>query len=452
MSTRAPSVQSPAGVSDARPVTETPAQGRVRQRRMALAAIVGTAVEWYDFYLYAAMASIVFATVFFPAVDPQLAALQSLATFAVGFVARPIGGVVFGALGDRIGRKRTLVLTFGLMGISTGIIGLLPDFATIGAWAPIMLVLLRILQGMGAGAEFASAAVASYEHADAGKRGSMGAWPALGMNLGLLLSAATVFVIALFGDEFLMSIGWRIPFVASFLLVAVGLWVRAAVPETPDFERETDRHDARRKSPLLQLFRQDWRGLAVVIVVALGCTSISYIFKTFSLAYLTQFKGIPASDSALGVTLAGIAAVLVIPCIGRLCDRWSSKHVLVLGAVLGGAWGGIFLALLNSGNRWAIWAALIVGSGIIAPMMIGAQGSFYSRQFPVATRSTGVGTAREAGTAIAGALAPLGALALVTASPTNSTFGVGVVLVVSAVLAIVPAMLDQGRKHSASKN
>lgn len=419
---------------------------------MAFASVVGTAVEWYDFYLYAAMASIVFASVFFPGADPQVAALQSFATFAVGFLARPIGGVVFGALGDHIGRKRTLVITFAMMGICTGLIGLLPDYATIGVWAPIALVLLRVLQGMGAGAEFASAAVASYEHADPGNRGRMGAWPALGMNLGLALSAATVFALSLVGEDFLLGIGWRIPFVLSFALVGVGLWVRSSVPETPEFASARDDHQGRAGFGLLALFRNDWRGLAVVVVIALGCTSISYIFKSFSLVYLTQFKSVPAAQSSLGVTLAGITAIAVIPFIGALCDRWSSKTVLIVGAVLGGLWSPVFLVLLNTGESLAIWIALIVGTGLIVPMMIAAQGSFYSRQFPVATRSSGVGTARELGTAISGAAAPFGALALVASSPSNSTVGVVVLLIFSAILVVVTALFDPGRKHSTALN
>lgn len=432
--------------------SETPEQRALRQRRMALASVVGTAVEWYDFYLYAAMASIVFASVFFPGGDPGVAAMQSLATFAVGFVARPLGGVVFGALGDHIGRKRTLVITFALMGLSTGLIGLLPDYATIGVWAPVALVCLRVLQGMGAGAEFASAAVASYEHADAGNRGRMGSWPALGMNLGLALSAATVFVLSLFGEDFLLGVGWRIPFILSFALVAVGMWVRTSVPETPEFVNEREQHGRRHTFSLVELFRRDWRGLMVVVLVGLGATSISYIFKTFSLAYLTQFKDVPASRSSLGVTMAGITAVAVIPFIGRMCDRWSSKTVLIVGAVLGGLWSMAFLALLGTGNSIAIWTALVVGSGLIAPMMLAAQGSFYSRQFPVDTRSSGVGTARELGTAIAGGAAPLGALAIVAASPTNSTLGVGVILVVAAILVVVAALFDQGHKYSTARN
>jgi MFS family permease len=338
------------------------------------------------------------------------------------------------------------------MGVSTALIGLLPSYATIGYWAPAALVLLRVLQGMGAGAEFASVAVASYEHADSKKRGSMGSWPALGMNIGLVLSSATVYVLSLFGDEFLFGIGWRIPFVLSIVLVLIGMWVRKTVPETPDFAAHAIQQEPGRKTPLIEVFRQDWRGLTVVIVIALGYTSISYIFKTFSLAYATQFQGISAGDTALGVMLAGIVAVLIIPSLGKLCDTWSSRNVLVLGGVLAGIWASVFLVLLGTGSTWAMWIALIVGSGIIAPMMIAAQGSFYSRQFPVSTRSSGVGTAREVGTAIAGATAPLGALALVTASATNSTFGVGVVLIGAAVMVIIPAFFDQGCKHSTARN
>lgn len=431
---------------------ETASKANIRQRRMALAAVVGTAVEWYDFYLYAAMASIVFATVFFPGDNPQVAGLYSFATFAVGFLARPIGGIVFGALGDRIGRKKILVLTFGLMGVTSMLIGFIPSYATIGVWAPILLVVLRILQGMGAGAEFASAAVASYEHADKSTRGQMGAWPAFGMNIGLVLSSATVFLLSLAGDDFLLDIGWRIPFLASIVLVGVGIWVRKAVPETPDFVETAQHRTAGSRFPLIQLLRNDWRGLNIVILIAIGYTSISYIFKTFSIAYVTQYENVSAAVSTLAVTFAGIAALVVIPFIGRLCDRWSSRNVFIAGGALSGLWAFAFLTLLSTGGTWQIIIAVVVGSGLFVPMMITAQGSFYSRQFPVESRSSGVGASREIGTAISGAIAPVGALALVAASTTNSNAGVGIVLAISALLVIVPALFDQGKRYSSSHN
>lgn len=215
--------------------TETPEQNRKRLRKVAAATIFGSMLEWYDFYLYATMAAIVFSKIFFDASNPQVASLLAFSTFAIGFIARPFGGVLFGYLGDRFGRKQVLVVTFCMMGLCTTLIGLIPSYASIGIWAPIILVLVRIIQGLGAGAELSAAAVTSYEHASEGKRGSQGAWPALGLNLGLLLSSLTVYLLTMNGNDFLLSGGWRIPFICSIVLVGVGFWVRRSIPETPQF-------------------------------------------------------------------------------------------------------------------------------------------------------------------------------------------------------------------------
>jgi MFS family permease len=194
---------------------ETPQEEKKRLRKVATATIVGSMLEWYDFYLYATMASIVFSKVFFDTSNPQVATLQAFATFAIGFIARPLGGIFFGYFGDRYGRKKMLFVTFCLMGICTAAIGLIPSYDSIGVWAAVFLVAIRIIQGLGAGAELAGAAVTSYEHASSDKKGRQGAWPALGLNLGLLLSSLTVYVLTLNGDEFLLSGGWRIPFLLS---------------------------------------------------------------------------------------------------------------------------------------------------------------------------------------------------------------------------------------------
>lgn len=218
------------------PGTETPEQTRKRLRKVAAATIFGSMLEWYDFYLYATMAAIVFSKIFFDNSDPKTATLMAFSTFAIGFIARPFGGILFGYLGDKFGRKQVLVLTFCLMGVCTTLIGLIPSYASIGIWAPILLVFIRIIQGLGAGAELSGAAVTSYEHASQGKRGSQGAWPALGLNLGLLLSSLTIYLLTINGNEFLLAGGWRIPFICSIVLVGVGLWVRNSIPETPQFE------------------------------------------------------------------------------------------------------------------------------------------------------------------------------------------------------------------------
>ncbi|MGW2332191.1 MFS transporter [Streptomyces sp. NPDC001700] len=428
---------------------ETPGDERKRIRRVATAAIVGTTVEWFDFYLYATMASIVFGKVFFPSGDSQVASLQSFATFAIGFIARPIGGIVFGRLGDRIGRKNMLVVTFTMMGAATAAIGLLPGYAQIGIWAPILLVVLRIVQGMGAGAEFAGAAVVSYEHARPGRRGSQGAWPALGLNIGVVLSSLSVTLLTVNGDEFLLAGGWRIPFILSIVLVGVGVWIRRIVPETPAYEAEKQKA---RRVRFADVLRGHWRATLVVFVIALGYSALTYIYKTFSVAYLTEFEDVGANASSTAVLIAALIAIVVIPFFGRLSDAISSKRVNVIGGVLSIAFAFPFLWLLEDGHTWAIVLGIGLGAGVVSPMMFAAQGALLSRQFPTEVRSTGVGTARELGAALAGGVVPLAALGLVTASPTNSTVGVSIILVGLGALVVLGGVFEQGHKHSTDKN
>lgn len=438
---------------------ENEVEKKKRLRRVAGATVVGSMLEWYDFYLYAMMASIVFSKVFFQPGDEN-AMFKSVATFTIGFLARPVGGIMFGWFGDKFGRKRMMILTFYLMGFCTVAIGLTPTYATIGIWASIILILLRICQGIAAGAELAAAVVTSYEHADPKRRGSQSAWPALGLNLGLLLSSLTVYLLSLGGDDFLINGGWRIPFIMSIALVFVGIWVRSKLPETPEFTKTTQQsaNEQVAKAPSLsvdifkELFTKHRRSLIVVFFVAGGYVALSYIFKTFSLSYLSAYKGTPASVTSLAVTIASLFAIIVVPISGKLCDKYGSKKVILVGGVISLLFAYPFMALLATGQNMMIYISIGIGTGFLAPLMFAAQGSFLSRQFPVSVRATGIGIAREIGTALAGGFAPLLALALVQKSPTNSITGVVIILLIAALVVIVSALCDQGRRFTTAIN
>ncbi|WP_409465327.1 MFS transporter [Amycolatopsis sp. GA6-003] len=422
---------------------------RKAPRGVGVAVIVGSALEWFDFYLYASMAALVFGHVFFPPGNDAAATMASVATFAVGFLARPVGGIVFGALGDRIGRKKVLSWTFVLMGVSSAGIGLLPGYASAGLLAPVLLVVLRLLQGLGAGAEFGGAIAVAYEHADPRKRGRQGSWPALGVNVGLLVSSLAVAGLTTLDKEFLHGFGWRIPFLASFLLVGVGLWVRRRVPETPEFENlvrsKKNRPRGWANRPLVKLFRSDWRALAVVMVITIGYNGVSYVFKTFSLAYLTNFRGVPANVGALGISIASGTAIVTVPIAGWISDRIGAKKVVVAGAVATGLLAFPFFWLLDTGVNWYIWLGLVFATGIVVPAMLSAQGAFLAKQFPAEVRSTGLGTGREVGGAVSGGLAPLAALAIVEASATHATWGVSLLFLAGALCIGLGALADQSR-------
>lgn len=408
------------------------------------AVVIGSALEFFDFFLYATMAALVFGPIFFPSENSTTGTLAAVATFSVGFLARPFGGIIFGILGDKIGRKTVLSMTFLLMGISTGLIGLIPSYATIGIAAPILLVLLRILQGLGAGAEFGSAIAVSYEHADPKSRGRLGSWPALGVNIGLLASSLTVAIITSFSDEFLYTWGWRIPFIASFVLVFLGFWVRQQMPETPEFEQVAAKAQRRRKArPLRDLLKSDWRGLIVVMTITVGYNSLTYIFKTFSLSYLAEFRDVAANIGALGITFASACAIVAIPVAGRFCDRVGAQRVILFGAAGTAVLAFPFFWLLNTENPLYIWAGLILGSGIAIPIILAASGSFLAQQFPTEVRASGLGAGREVGGAFAGGLAPLAALTIVTMSSTNATWGVSLIFILGAALIAAGTLFDQ---------
>lgn len=419
---------------------------RKTHRSVGPAVVIGSALEWFDFYLYASMAALVFGPVFFPSENSATGTLAAVATFAVGFLARPFGGILFGILGDKIGRKAVLSITFLLMGVSSGLIGLIPSYASIGMAAPVLLVVLRITQGLGAGAEFGSAIAVSYEHADKKSRGRLGSWPALGVNIGLLVSSLTVAILTSLSDDFLYTWGWRTPFIASFALVGLGFWVRRQMPETPDFERLASQKKKLAKTrPMRDLIKSDWRGLAVVMAITIGYNASSYVFKTFSLSYLTEFRDVAANVGAFGITLASATAIITVPIAGRICDLIDARRVVLLGAAGIAALAFPFFWLLDTGRPLYIWAALILATGIAIPAILAASGSFLARQFPTEVRASGLGTGREVGGAFAGGLAPLAALTMVTVSSSNATWGVSLLFLACAIFIAGGSLFDQQR-------
>ncbi|WP_208722241.1 MFS transporter [Rhodococcus qingshengii] len=437
-------------------MTETNTRDAVADRaktlkRIKWGVVVGSALEWFDFYLYASMAALVFGHVFFPSEDSGTSTLAAFSTFAVGFLARPFGGMIFGYLGDRIGRKSVLTITFMLMGVSTGLIGLIPSYAAIGIAAPILLVITRIFQGMGAGAEGSTAAILAYEHADRGSRGRQAAWPSLGSSIGLLASSLTVAGLTSLDPEFLHSWGWRIPFVFSFILIGVGTWVRRHLPETPEFEQVSARAGAGKQAHTIRdLMRTNWRALAVVMVFTIGYMSASYTFKTFSLSYLYEFRGIAANVGSFGIALASLVAIGVIPIVGRLCDRYDPRLLLLVAASSTALLAFPFFWMLNTGQSIYIWVALIIASGVLMPTVLAASGSFLSSQFPTHVRSSGVAVGREVGGSFAGGLAPLAALSMVAASDTNATWGVSLLFIAAAACIAAGCIFDQ-TQHARSQ-
>ena len=379
-------------------------------RRVVMASLIGTTIEWYDFFLYGSAAALVFNKLFFPEFDPLTGTLLAFATYALGFVARPVGGVVFGHFGDRIGRKRLLMLSLILMGVATIFIGLLPTYAQVGIWAPIGLIALRLVQGFAVGGELGGAVLMAAEHGDAARRGFWASWPQAGVPAGNLLAAAVLAIMAaLQTEEDFLDWGWRVPFILSALLVVVGWYIRNRVAESPMFEAEFDAAEAPARVPAIEVLRERPKALVLGAGLRVGENISYYILTVFSLTFLVDVSK-ESRSLALNALLIGAAVqFFAIPLFAALSDRIGRRPVYAFGAFGLAAWCFVMFGLLGSGDNASIISALVVGL-VLHGAMYGPQAAFITELFPTRIRYSGVSLAYQLTSIVAGSLAPIIAL------------------------------------------
>lgn len=390
------------------------ASDRSQTPRIAMAAFVGTALEWYDFFIYGTAAALVFNKVFFPALSPVAGTLAAFAAFGVGFVARPLGGLVLGNLGDRLGRREILLLTLLLMGVATIGIGLLPGYQTIGIWAPLLLVLARLVQGFAAGAEYAGAVVISVENAPARRRGLFGSWACLGVAFGVLASTGVFAVFDRLPHADFLAWGWRVPFLLSVILIAFGVLARLRLAESPAFE-DLRRNQRLERLPVLKALRSHPRSVLVVIGSRLAENSFGYAYPVFLVAYATKYAGLNSGTVLTGVVIASAVELVTIPLFASLSDRVGRRAVYMAGAAFSAVWIFPVFWLLDSGSTGLVWLAFVVGQGVAVPAMFAPQAAYYAELFGTAVRYSGFAFARELGSIFAGGLTPFAATALVAA-------------------------------------
>ncbi|MFE2326493.1 MFS transporter [Streptomyces sp. NPDC059385] len=400
----------------AAPATPSATPGNIR--RVVAASLVGTTIEWYDFFLYGSAAALVFNKLFFPSSEPLVGTLLAFLTYAIGFAARPLGGVVFGHYGDKIGRKKLLILSLLMMGGATFAMGLLPTHASIGVGAPILLTLLRLLQGFALGGEWGGAVLLVSEHGDDKSRGFWASWPQAGAPGGNLLATGVLALLAAVqSDEAFLAWGWRVPFLLSGVLVVVGLWIRVSVSESPVFleaqarAAEQAAAGAKEKLPVAEVFRTNWRGVLTAIGTRLGENISYYILTAFLLVYVTTHLGLSKSNGLNAVLIGSAVHFVTIPAWGALSDRIGRRPVTLIGSVGMTGWAFAFFAMLDTKSFPAIAAAVTIGL-LFHGAMYGPQAAFISEMFDTTVRYSGASMGSQLASIIGGALAPIVAVEL----------------------------------------
>ncbi|WP_030690976.1 MFS transporter [Streptomyces globisporus] len=386
--------------------------------RIVGASLIGTTIEWYDFFLYGSAAALVFNTLFFPSADPLVGTLIAFITYAIGFAARPLGGIVFGHFGDKIGRKKLLVLSLLMMGGATFAMGLLPTYDTIGVWAPVLLTVLRLVQGFALGGEWGGAVLIVSEHGGDKNRGFWASWPQAGAPGGNLLATGVLSLLAAVqSDAAFQSWGWRIPFLLSGLLVMIGLWIRVSVSESPVFLEAQAKAEAaaaqgvKEEAPVVEVFKRSWREVLSAIGTRFGENISYYILTSFLLVYVTTHLGL-AKSTALNAVLIGSAVHFVtIPLWGALSDRIGRRPVTLIGSAGMAIWAFVFFGLVDS-KSFVVIALAVTAGLLLHGAMYGPQAAFISEMFDTKVRYSGASMGSQLASILAGALAPIIAVEL----------------------------------------
>ena len=406
-------------------------------RRVVVASMIGTTIEWYDFFLYGTAAALVFNKLFFPRADPLTGTLLAFATYALGFVARPLGGLVFGHFGDRIGRKQLLMLSLMLMGVSTFLIGLLPTFGQVGLLAPLMLVLLRLIQGFAVGGEWGGAVLMVCEYGDARRRGFWAGWPQAGVPAGNLLAAGVLAIMsAIQSEQDFLAWGWRVPFLLSAVLIAIGYWVRSSLAESPVFAQAVAERGVER-APVLEAIRRRPGGIAIGAGLRVAENISFYLITTYAISYMTQIAHL-SRTLALNAMLAGAAVeVVMIPIFAALSDRIGRRPVYVIGAAGMAIWGFAFFRMIDTGLTINVLIAVIVGL-VLHGAMYGPQAAFIAELFPTRMRYSGASLAYQATSIFAGSLAPI--IAVMLYKTYKSWMPIAIYLAVAGAISVVSAL------------
>jgi metabolite-proton symporter len=421
----------------------TPAHAR-QVRKAGLASTIGTTIEWYDFFLYNTAAALVFPALFFPASSQYAGRLESFATYAVGFAARPIGAFIFGHYGDRIGRKATLIITLLMMGIGSALVGLLPGTDHIGIWAPILLVVLRLVQGLAVGGEWGGSVLLSMEWGNQRRRGLMASLPQLGVAFGLILGTGFLYLLSnVLTDVQFEAWGWRIPFLFSLVLLAIGLYIRVRILETPMFAKRLQEKNIS-ALPSMEVIRDHWRPILLSALARLSEQAPFYVITTFTLTYLTEEQGYTKTFALAGILSAAGVEVIAVPLFGHFSDTLGRQKIYMIGSALTGLYAFVLFAALDSGVAVLAFLAMLIAL-VPHAMQYGPQAAMIAESFPTSLRYAGAGLGYQLASVFAGGPAPLVATYLL--EKTGSGYSIAFAILGTSVVSLIAVYLlvDQSR-------